>query len=414
MNYKTTKARLWTKDFILIIMASTGTAICNFFFFTALPLYAEKISGSSLFSGMMLTFYSIAALSVRPVAGILSDRFGRIRQLVIGGLICAVACALYGLTTAVVLLLAIRVLNGIGFGMFSTSSGAVAADVIPKERLAEGIGYFGLNATFASAFAPFIALTIVGDGEIGNFKTLFFLASGLCFGSIICSSLISYERKSKKSKNEISTANIPDQHVKPMDDEPLPKTFLGFEYAVFMPTLVMILVNFASSSINTFLTLFALDRSMGNIGLYFTFSAVGLLLSRILFGKLIDRRGPDMVVIPGIITLVVCFMVIPFINTTGLLFALAIPMGLAKGVVSPSINALMFRRCSPKRRGSASAAFYASMDIGFALGGLFFGLMTSMSGYGNIYYFAAGLAVLALILYVKTVAEKKHVKPKPI
>ncbi len=84
---------------------------------------------------------------------------------------------MYGITTSVILLLAIRALNGLGFGMHSTSGGAVAADVVPKSRMTEGIGYFGLYATAASAVGPVIALAIVGDGEIRDFQFLFFLAA---------------------------------------------------------------------------------------------------------------------------------------------------------------------------------------------------------------------------------------------
>ena len=89
--------RLLSRDYILVMLACTGTAFCNYFFFTALPLYAIKISGSNVFGGMMVVAYSLAALIVRPVAGIISDKFGRVKLLIVGAFICAVACFLYGI-----------------------------------------------------------------------------------------------------------------------------------------------------------------------------------------------------------------------------------------------------------------------------------------------------------------------------
>ena len=194
------KERLLSKDYILIILAALGTSLCNFFFFTALPLYAEKISGSDVYGGLMLTVYALAALAARPVTGIFADKFGRSRLLIASALVCAGCCALYGLTTAIILLLGIRVINGLGFGIHSTTAGAVVADVVPRSRMSEGIGYFSMYATLSTAIGPFIALKIIGDGKMSSFQTLFFLASGLCLMSMICDSLITYERRGEKGR----------------------------------------------------------------------------------------------------------------------------------------------------------------------------------------------------------------------
>ena len=189
-----------------------------------------------------------------------------------------------------------------------------------------------------------------------------------------------------------------------------PKTFLGFEYAVFLPIIVLTLLNFASSSLNTFLTLFAQERALGNIGVFFTVNAVGLLISRLLFGRIADKRGPDIVVIPGIIGLALCYSVIPFIHSPAWLFALGFPIGLAGGAVLPAINALIFRRCSPQRRGTASAAYFAALDIGFAIGGTVFGVVAEHLGYSYIYWTSGGLALVAVIVYAGAVAEKKRLR----
>jgi hypothetical protein len=43
--------KLLSKDYILIMLACLGTALCNYFFFTALTLYAVKLSGSNVLAG---------------------------------------------------------------------------------------------------------------------------------------------------------------------------------------------------------------------------------------------------------------------------------------------------------------------------------------------------------------------------
>jgi predicted MFS family arabinose efflux permease len=280
--------------------------------------------------------------------------------------------------------------------------------VVPKSRLAEGIGYFGLYGTLAGAIAPGVALGIVGEGKISDFQLLFFISSGVCVMSMVFDCFITYERRQKKaSAQERETGEAP-ARAEPC--APLPKTFLGFEYTVFLPMAVLIILFFASSSVNTFLTLFAKERGLGNIGLYYTINAVGLFLSRILFGRLTDRRGADIVVIPGTLGIVACLALIPFVRSMPLLCVIALPYGLASGAVFPSINSMIFKRSSPQRRGTASAAYFAAIDIGFALGGLVFGMLADSIGYGALYWISAGLSLLALVLYMKTIAEKRPVK----
>ena len=406
--------RLVTRDFILIMIASLGTAFCNFIFFTALPLYAQKVTGSDLYSGLMLTVYSIAALVMRPISGILSDRIGRVRLLIIGAAVCACACALYGLTTAAMLLLAIRVINGIGFGMHSTCAGAAAADVIPKSRMAEGIGYFSLYSTIATAFGPFVALAVVGKGELRDFKLLFLISTGLCVMSFVCNCFISYERKRRREGRAPGAPEFtpePEQGSAPGPADTLPKTFMGFEYAVFLPAAVLVLVFFAQTSVNTFLSLIAVPHGLGNVGLFYTISAVCLFVSRFAYAKLMDRRGPDMLVIPGILCLAVCIFLIPLAGSRTVLFAIAVPLGFANGAIFPSVNSMLFLRCSPQRRGTASAAYFASIDIGFALGGLALGFVAERLDYGAVYFVAAATAVAALALYVFAVAERRKAQP---
>lgn len=400
--------KLISKDYLLVIAASLGTSFSNVIFFTAIPLYTLKATGSDFFSGLMMTVYSIAALAARPVAGIISDRYGRVKLLVAGAAICAVACALYGFTTAIILLLCIRVFNGVGFGTSSTCAGAVAADVIPKSRMAEGIGYYSLYSTVATALGPYIALAVVGKGEMKDFQNLFYFAGMLCLMTTICSSCITYERRRRRARSENPAGDEAVEAAEAVSEpHQLPKTFFGFEYAVFLPMAVLILLFFAQTSLNTFLALLAAQRGFGNIGLFYTVSAACLFASRFIYAKLMDRRGPEVLVVPGIVCLTVCTFAIPFVSSELPLYIIAVPIGFANGAVYPSINAMLFLRCSPQRRGTASAAYFASIDIGFALGGVVFGLIAGSLGYNAVYYVASGLSAAAMLLFIKAVAVKK-------
>lgn len=395
--------KLWRKDYIIIMLASTGISFCNYFFFSTLPMYAQQLTGTTAYSGLMVGIYTFAALAIRPFSGILSDKFGRKKLLIAGALLCSIACVLYNFASILILLIFIRILHGIGFGVHSTSGGAVAADVIPKSRMAEGIGYFGLYSTISLALAPGIALFVIGNGELQNYRNLFFIAMGISIASLIFDSFITYERKN----SHIGYSKTPINNQAEDRDEKLPKTFLGFEYAVFLPSAVLILFAFAISSLTAFLPLLALERNLGNVGLFFTINAAGLLLSRLFVGRITDQRGTDVVVIPALAVFAICFILISLVHSLPLLFLIAFPIGLSQGAVVPAMNALIFKRCSLKRRGTASAAYASSIDIGFGVGSIVFGFIAAAYNYTFVYLGSTLLVFIALIVYVSGIAKRK-------
>ncbi len=402
MKNKTDK--LWTWDFVVVMVACSGISFCNYFFSSTLPIYAKNMTGTSVYAGLIMTVYTLSALASRPLTGNLNNRIGRVRMLVIGAALCAVACFLYQFSAAIALLIAFRIMHGVGFGIHSTSGATVAADVIPRSRMSEGLGIYGIYGTIASAFAPGIALGIIGDGnDNGQFTPLFILAVVISVVCMFLDGLIRYERRAKNAGEGTASAAT----VGGAESGPLPKTFLGFEAGVLLPSAVIICAFAAFSSVSSFLTLFAQERNLGNIGLFFVFSAAGMFLSRALLGKVADRRGPDILVIPSIIALVFCYGAIPFIYRPVWLFALGIPIGLAQGAICPALNTIMFRLCTRRRRSTAAAAYFSSIDLGIGLGALLFGVIEEYFGFFILFGIAALFAAASAVIYLLSLTQKK-------
>ena len=139
------KSRLWTGDFTLTL----AIAFCAFVSCQALnngtPLYITRIGGTTSFAGALILDFSIAAAVARLFAGRIVDRTGRKRIMVAGALLLiagtVLAIPLPGFYPQIVL----RVLQGVGFAFVTTASATAAADVLPTERLGEGIGYYALG-----------------------------------------------------------------------------------------------------------------------------------------------------------------------------------------------------------------------------------------------------------------------------
>jgi len=403
------KERLFSKDFILIMIATTSTSFMNYIFGASVALHIAVIGGLQVHTGLLTMVYSITSLIMRPTAGILADKLGRVKLLIVGAAICAICCFLYGSTGVISILIVIRGFKGLGFGMHSTCAGAVAGDVLPKSRMSEGLGIYGVGSTVAQALAPMIALAIIGDGSIENFRLLFYFAAGLCVLGTVTDCCITYERKRKKMAPVKATGGSHEVSGDAEEDsEPLPKALFGFEYAVFAPVIVMVLLYMSVAALILFLTPYARGFGVANPGLYYLVTASGILISRLFFGRISDRRGNDIVIIPGLIVFLVLLAALAFARSLPVLLLIAFPIGLAQGAVMPTFNSLIFRRCSAARRGTASGAAFASIDIGFAIGAPLFGVLADARGYDFIFLSSGVLTALAVLIYFLIASDKAY------
>lgn len=137
-----------------------------------LPAYAYSLGITDI--GLYFTIYAVVLMAIRPVAGMISDRYGSAIVL-IPGLICvslAMFIISYAHTLPVFLLAA--VLNGIGFGSTHPTLQALTVTRAPASRRGAA------NATFFSAFDLGIGLGAVILGNIAHwfsFALMYRLAS---------------------------------------------------------------------------------------------------------------------------------------------------------------------------------------------------------------------------------------------
>jgi EmrB/QacA subfamily drug resistance transporter len=124
-------------------------------------------SGRDALSWVLDGYFVVIAALLVPAGG-LADRFGhrRIFLLGIGGftaasLLCAAAPTLG-------LLIAFRVLQGIGAALIAPSSLAIVLDSFPPERRAAGVGLWGAAAAAAAAVGPTLggALVVAADWRL--------------------------------------------------------------------------------------------------------------------------------------------------------------------------------------------------------------------------------------------------------
>ncbi len=177
------KAKLWTKDFIIVSSINFFLALVFYLLIVIIGVYAVEVyDASATQAGLVTGIFVIGTLIGRLFIGRSIDSIGRKKTMFIGLILYIVTTSLYFVDGGIHFLLLTRFLHGFALGVASTATGTIAAQIIPVERKGEGIGYFSMSTTLATAIGPFIGMYMT---QFTGFQTMFALCLLLGFISLI-------------------------------------------------------------------------------------------------------------------------------------------------------------------------------------------------------------------------------------
>ncbi len=375
------KEPLWTRDFILISIANLFITLGFQMLLPVLPVFSAELGGSDSWAGLVVGIFTISAVLMRPVAGRLLDKQGRRGVYILGLIVFLICVVAYNWTSTILVLLILRFIHGFGWGASSTASSTVASDIVPKSRLGEGMGYFGLTSTLAMAIAPALGLEVLsGHG----FNAVFYISAGVVLISIFIALPIKYHKPDESSKSG--------------------KTGI-FEKSAILPAVVIFFITMTYGAIVSFIALYAGQKQIGNIGLFFTVYAIALLVSRPYFGRLTDRKGPSFAVLPGIICVILSMSFIYFANSLMTFLIAGLIYGIGFGAIQPALQAMSVRKVDNTRRGAANATFFLGFDLGIGAGAILWGIIAENFGYQFIYLLAIIPAIIGALIYIRSIRK---------
>lgn len=396
------KEKIWTRDFTFLMIGLLLISCANYFFASSIAVYAKLISSSGVYAGLLTSSFYFGSVAMRLVNGTLVQKYGARRLMLIGAVLCFSACLAHNFAGTILVLVIFRIIHGIGYSVFSTASGTAASYIVPPKRIAEGMGYYTIGNVLAMALGPAIALSIVSEESRVQFHQLFCIAAVICGVAVVLVLLMKPNGTARPAIGEKSGAAS--------DAADLPRTFLGFEKGVLLPTLISFMMSFSYAPVIVYLTAYGLTKGWKNVGFAFTMYAAGLLSSRLIAGKISDRRGADYVMYPAYIMGITALVMIALCPNEPCLYAAMVILGLCVGGYNPQINVFCISRCSEERRGTATAAFNGACDLGLALGSTISGILISIIGYRGVYFIGAAVCFTAMLIYSRTLSERVQQK----
>lgn len=387
--------RLWTRPFVSLLLIGFLSNTSCFMLETTIPVFAGHLGGNSTIVGLTTTLVAITALVFRPVTGILLDLRDRKSIYLIGLLLFAIVNLALIFTDTIPVLLTLRIFYGIGFSILTTAIATIFSDMIPPARLGEGMGYAGVAMTAAQAVGPAFGLYMIQHVE---FSVFFILSFGIVLIAALLSVFARLDNGGAKAVEIVIAEEHPPANSNKQAVARSPRPVL-IERGAILPSLVMFFVVLPFALNITFLPMYALNRGIRDIGLFFTITAVTTLFTRPLVGKVFDRHGAFRVVVPGLVLIFLAMSLLSIAATLPMFLTAAAMFGFGSGSIQPVMIALAIRLSSSSRRGAANATFFCFLDLGIALGSIGGGLLIPLTGYSNIFLMASGCPILSFLLF---------------
>jgi len=370
--------KLWSKDFIIVSAINFLLTLVFYLLIVIIGVYAvEEYQASTSQAGLVTGIFIVGSLIGRLFIGRSINSIGLKKTLFIGLIFYIISTSLYFIHIGITFLIITRFLHGIALGIAGTATGTIVAQIIPNTRKGEGIGYFSMSATLATAIGPFIGLLLT---QHTSTEVVFSLCLALGVFSIITALFVKIPTHIASQKTTVTKRISLSQFIEP---KAIP---IG---------IIVLLISLGYASVLSFISFYAIEIDLVAAASYFFFVySLAVLVSRPFTGRLMDVKGANYVMYPAFIIFTVGLVLLGFSNNSVLLLVSGALIGLGFGNMQSCTQAIAIKLTSPERMGLATSTFFIFLDAGLGFGPYLLGLILPYTNYRNLYI---GLGILVLV-----------------
>ena len=355
-------SKLWTGSFV-------GICLVNFFIFVnfhallpTFPFFVTYLGGDAQTIGLATALFSIASIISRPFAGRMVDTTGRRTVLTLGLIGMALMPMGYFFAAGIASAIVLRTAHGLFHAASSNASASWVADIVPPQRMGEGIGMYGLSMAISTAVAPAAGLALM---HAFGFRPLFGLATLMAVVALIIGLSI--------GKRDYTLDRGPLRWRQLFERRSLPAAVTQFFYMM------------SYGVIEVYMAIYAESCGLPGAGIYFIFIALATIITRLVMGRRIDRCSESLMVYGGNLTIILGILLLVLVHTTPAYLLSAILLGYSFGTLQPALQTMAMRPVPSERRGAAGSTFFVAFDLGIALGGYLAGLLVKHYSYDTMF-----------------------------
>jgi len=369
------RPRLVTTPFLLVMLSNFAYFLSVGATLPVLPRFVEgPLGGGSVAVGIAIGSFSFSAVAVRLFTGRLGDIHGR-RFLIIGGAaIVALSVLAYVPTESLWLLLVLRLVSGVGEGLFYVGAASAINDLAPDERRGEALSYFSLSLFAGVGLGPVLGESVL---QSFSFDAAWLVAAALAAVAAVTGWFVPETRPEGLAPSERKALVHP---------------------AALVPGTVMAASIWGLAMFTSFVPLYALDIGLEGSRFLFALHSGLVFAVRLIFARLPDQLGPAKAANGALACSVAGFIVMALWSTTPGLVVGTIVWSLGHSLAFPALMSMAVRGAPAAERGAVVGAFTAFFDLAFGVGAVAAGGIVALLGYRGGFLSASIAAGAGLVL----------------
>jgi MFS family permease len=357
---------------LALSMARLGDAIGNSILTIVIPLYVAQMPApwfpfpESVRVGILISAYGLMNSIMQPVMGAISDRLGKRKPFIQGGLV------LMGLSTlAFVLagkftdLLLLRTLQGVGVALTIPASMAIMANATQKQTRGGSMGVYSAMRLVGFATGPLIGGFLY---DHFNFNIAFYAGTIFILIGIVLVQI--WVKESPPALTSIK--NRPPFRI--IDRSLLTAGIMAAGIATFVMASDFSMISALENEFNALL-----NQTAFGFGVAFSAMMVGRLVFQIPLGRLSDRIGRKPLIIGGLLLMAPATFLLGFVGTSFQFTSLRVFQGLASAAVAAPAFALAADLSKAGGEGRQMSIITMGFGLGIAMGPLITGILAVYS-----------------------------------
>ena len=372
-----TRPRLVTGRFAAALLASFGALTSFYLLLSVTPMYAVSAGAGSAAAGLVTGSLMLTTVLAEFASSRLMGRYGYRAVFAAGVLLLGGPVPALLAPHSLIIIVAVSILRGFGFGLATVVTGALVASSVPPERRGEGIGLAGVVACVP-------AIVALPSGV--------WLAQNTGYAVVIAITAVS--------------ALAPLAVVRWLGGPAGPEAEAGTAQGGLLtslrsagqlrPAVIFAATTVSAGVVASFLPLAAgVPAGVAALGLFA--QAVTATASRWWAGRRGDRHGHAGLLIPGLLIASAGMTSLIWVPAPAVVIAGMCLFGIGFGITQNATFALMIDRAPASGYGTASALWNLAYDAGYGAGPMVFGVFVVHTGYPAAFALT-GLLILAALL----------------
>ena len=380
--------REYPDAFKVLVLATFIDRLGAFILFPFYSLYITKHFGVGMVEvGILFSIFSAGNIFGSTIGGALADKYGRRAMILLGLVVSGISNISMGLVNDLYVFYFLALFLGLVGNFGGPARQAMVADLLPKEKQAEGFGILRVAFNLSAVIGPILGGFIVTQ----SYMLLFILDAVCSIITAIIVYLVIPETKPQKLDNE--------------PEETIVKSIVGYKEVLKDRVFVLFLSVSAITvlvymQMNSTLSVFLRDVHgfpEQGFGLLLSMNAIIVVFFQFWITKKISKYPPMKMMAFGVLFLMIGFSMYGFISEPYLFFIAMAIITVGEMIVFPIGQVAVASLAPEDKRGRYMAVYGFQWAIPNLFGVLVAGLVMEFIGPNWVWYFAGIISIISII-----------------